>query len=454
MKNMFKKIYNFFDKKVVLPITRLVFRISEKSSQSSKKLENFLSKQTTLLFLSLILSIFLFIIVDQKIIKFTSSSAEVFRNVPVKVSYAEERFVVEGIPETVDITLIGSKADLYIAKQSYSQNVTLDLNSITKPGTYTIPVEYSHGLKSIEYSVNPSEVTVVVYLKESQNRPLSYNVINTNQLDAALDVSEVSLNVDNVTITGAGYKLDQVANVEALIDVNKIPNLVEGTQDLDDITLKAYDAAGNPLDVEISTTKKVQAKVTISSSSRKVNLNFVPVGKVPFGKAISSYKFSQNYVTVYGSNDVLDELAKTGINIEVDASKFTDDYHETIEIPKLTGVKKLEFNKVDLDVIVTEVADPVTLTIKIDALNVPDGYTASAASVDDSQVLVEIKGAENVVSVLTNADIQAYVDLSKCNLNESVCSANVKVKPNTTNARLVDLVSKKSTVNINLIKNS
>ena len=296
--------------------------------------------------------------------------------------------------------------------------------------------------------------TVVVYLKESQNRPLSYNVINTNQLDAALDVSDVSLNVDNVTISGAGYKLNQVANVEALIDVNKIPNLVEGTQNLDDITLKAYDAEGNPLDVEISTTKKVQAKVTISSSSRKVNLNFVPVGKVPFGKAISSYKFSQNYVTVYGSNEVLDELAKTGINIEVDASKFDEDYHETIEIPKLTGVKKLEFNKVDLDVTVTDVADPVTLTIKIDALNVPDGYTASAASVDDSQVLVEMKGAENIISVLTNADIQAYVDLSKCNLNEAVCTADVKVKPNTANARLVDLVSKKSTVNINLIKNS
>ena len=454
MKNMFKSIYNFFDKKVVLPITRLVFKITEKSSKSSKRLENFLSKQTTLLFLSLVLAIFLFIIVDQKIIKFTTSSAEVFKNVPVKVSYAEERFVVEGIPETVDITLIGSKADLYIAKQSYSQNVTLDLNYITKPGTYTVPIEYNHGLSSIEYNVNPSEVTVVVYLKESQNRPLSYNVINTNQLDAALDITDVSLNVDNVTITGAGYKLDQVANVEALIDVNKIPNIGEGTQDLDDITLKAYDASGNPLDVEISTTTKVQAKVTISSSSRKVNLNFVPVGKVPFGKAISSYTFSQSSVTVYGSNEVLDELAKTGINIEVDASKFDDDYHETIEIPKLTGVKKLEFNKVDLDVTVTDVAEPITLTIKIDALNVPDGYTASAVSVDDSQVLVEIKGADNVINMLSNADIQAYVDLSKCNLDEDICAAEVNVKPNTSNARLVELVSKKATVNINLIKNS
>lgn len=451
---LFKKIYTFFDKKIVLPITRLVFKVSEKSTKSSKKLENILSKQSTLLFVSLFLAIFIFVIVDQKIIRFNTSSAEVFKNVPVKVSYAEERFVIEGIPETVDITLIGSKADLYIAKQSSSQNVNLDLNYITKPGTYSVPVEYNHGLSSIEYSVNPSEVTVVVYLKESQNRGLSYNVVNTNLLDSALDISDVSLNVDNVTISGAAYKLDKVANVEALIDVNKIPNLVEGTQNLDDITLRAYDADGNPLDVEISTTSKVQAKVTISSSSRKVNLNFVPVGNIPFGKAISAYTFSQNYVTVYGSNEVLDELAKTGIDIKVDATKLTQDYHDTIEIPKLTGVKKLEFNKVDVDVSVTDVADPVTLTVKIDALNVPEGFTASAASVDDSQVLVELKGAENIVSVLTNADIQAYVDLGKCNLEEPVCTPEVKVKANTANARLVNLTSKKSTVNINLIRNS
>lgn len=454
MKQFLNKIYNFFDKKIVLPITKLVFKVNEKSAESGKWLENFLSKQTTLLFLSLFLAIFIFIVVDQKIINFKTSTAEVFKNIPVKVSYAEERFVVEGIPETVDITLIGSKADLYIAKQSSNQDVLVDLNHITKPGTYTVPIEYNQGLSSIEYSVNPSEITVVVYLKESQNRTLSYNLINTDMLDAALDISDISLNVDNVTISGAGYKLNQVATVEALIDVNKIPTLNEGTQDLDDITLVAYDASGKPLDVEISTTSKVTAKITISSSSKKVNLNFIPKGNVPFGKAISSYTLSQNSVTVYGTSDLLDELSKSGIDIEIDASKLTSDYHETIEIPKPTGIKKLEFNKVDVDVTVTDVADPVVLTIKIDALNVPDGYTASAVSADDSQVLVEIKGASNIVDMLTNADIQAYVDLSNCDTSKNICTPNIKVKANTANARLATLTPKKSTVNINLLKNS
>ena len=48
----------------------------------------------------------------------------------VNVEYNEERFVLEGVPEKVDITLIGSKADLYIAKQSQTKhNVKIDLKA-------------------------------------------------------------------------------------------------------------------------------------------------------------------------------------------------------------------------------------------------------------------------------------------------------------------------------------
>lgn len=452
--NIFKVIYSFFDRKVVLPLTKFVYKITVKSSKSSRKFENFLSKQTTLLFLSLFLSIVLFIVVDQKIITFKTSSAEVFKDVPLTVSYAEERFVIEGIPKTVDVTLIGSKANLYIAKQSTQQEVMLDLNHITKPGTYSVPVDYNHGLSSIDYSVNPSEITVIVYLKESVNKPLSYNIVNKDLLDASLDISEVSLNLDDVTISGAKYKLDKVASVEALIDVNKIPNLVEGTQTLEDIVLKAYDADGNIVDVEINTTTKVVATITITSSSRKVNLNFAPTGTMPFGKAISSYELSEKTVTIYGPKEVLDEIAKTGIDISIDASKLTSDYVETIDIPKPTGVKKLEFNKVVVSVSVTEEADPIVLSLKIDALNTPAGYTASAASVDDSQVLVEVKGASNILESLTAADIQAYVDLSQCSLENDTCTPKIKVKANTANARLASFVPKKSTVNINLNRNS
>ena len=139
--------------------------------------------------------------------------------------------------------------------------------------------------------------------------------------------------MDSVVVSGADFQLEKVASVEAIIDVDKLTSTEPGVQTLEDITLVAYDKDGNIVDVEINKTEKVTAKVEITSSSRIIKLNFVPTNDVPFGKAISSYKFSQDTVVVYGPEEVLDALEETGIDIKVDVSKLTDNYKNTVEIP-------------------------------------------------------------------------------------------------------------------------
>ena len=41
--------------------------------------------------------------------------------------YNEEAYVIEGLPETVDITLIGRSSDIYLAKQYPTNEVSVDL---------------------------------------------------------------------------------------------------------------------------------------------------------------------------------------------------------------------------------------------------------------------------------------------------------------------------------------
>ena len=43
------------------------------------------------------------------------SSAEVLKDVPVIAEYNQESYVIEGLPDKVDVTLIGGKSDLYFA---------------------------------------------------------------------------------------------------------------------------------------------------------------------------------------------------------------------------------------------------------------------------------------------------------------------------------------------------
>ena len=127
MSNFFKGIWKFIDKKLILPFTKLITFVTNKVNKPGKTFETWLSKTNTLLFVSLIFAIAMFIIVDQKILFYSESSAEVLKSQTVTALYNEEAYVVEGLPETVDITLIGSKADLYIAKQSTSHEVVVDL---------------------------------------------------------------------------------------------------------------------------------------------------------------------------------------------------------------------------------------------------------------------------------------------------------------------------------------
>ena len=308
-------------------------------------------------------------------------------------------------------------------------------------------------MPSIEYSVNPAEVTVVVYLKDNSIRTLSHKIVNADHLENEAEISNVELNLDSVVIRGADFQLEKVASVEAIIDVDKLTSTSPGKQTLEDIALVAYDKDGKIVDVEINTQEKVTAKIEITSTSRIIKLNFVPGKEVPFGKAISGYKLSQDTVVVYGPTEVLDALEETGIDIVVDVSKLTSNYSTTVEIPKPAGVKKMSVNKVNVDISVTNSAEPVTMTLKIDALNVPEGFTAGAYSADDAEVLVSVMGAENIINNLNETEVQAYVDLSGYT-KSGTYDVQIKIKPNTINARLASFVAKKSTVKIVLTKTS
>lgn len=406
--NFFKLLFNFFDRYIIMPITRLVFKITKRMNVPNKKFESWLSKPTTLLFLSLFIAVAIFVVVDQKIIGFSSQNAQVFKNQPVNVIYNEEQYVVEGLPETVDVTLIGSKAELYIAEQSSNNGVTVDLTGLT-PGTHKVNIEYEQGNHNIEYSVNPSVATVIIYDKVSDTRELSYDIINNNKLDKTLVVNGVKLSVDEVTIRGAEYKIEQVASVKALIDLNNLTKKEAGTQTLNDITLKAYDNEGNVVDVEF-VPSKIDAEIDLASPSKTIPLNFVPGGNLATGKAIGGYKFSQSEVTIYGDLDTLASI--NSLDVKVDVSNLSDNTSFKTEIKKPSGVKSVSVNYVTVDLQVTDSSsEPVKFSIPLDAINVGEGLTPQPIDNENGFITVEVQGASSVISSIDESDITVYVDL-------------------------------------------
>lgn len=428
MKKFLNKIYSafstFLDKVIVTPISKVVFKIIKKSEYPGKQFENWLSKSNTLLFVSLLIAIVAFILIDQRIIKFSESSAEVFPKQEISVLYDEDNYVVEGIPDTVDITLIGTKTDLYIAKQSSSNDVTIDLWGL-KPGTHKVDIKYNQILGSIKYSVNPSVATVVIYEKVSSTKTLSVDLLNQDMLDETYIIDKVSSTIDSVVVKGASYKIEKVATVKALVDANALPKFELGQPFTVSSTLKAYDELGNVVDVEISPAK-VDVQILISSPSKQIPFQVIPQGKVIYTMGISNFTINGNSgmnVTIYGSEEVLSKIEYIPIEINVDG--LTESTEFKVELKKPTGVKSMSLGTATIKVTLSnDISHNTIENVNITATNLGSGYGVTPIDIDS--VNVKIKGVTDIIKDINADDITAYVDLNS--LGAGTHDVEIKVR--------------------------
>lgn len=443
IKNFLKSIWAFIDKKIIIPTTRLVLVGTKKFDKSGKKIENWLSKTNTLLFISLIFAVTLFIVIDQKIITFSESSAEVLKNQEVKVIYNEEAYVVEGIPSNVDITLIGRRGELMFAKQSSNHDVSIDLTGL-KPGTHKVNVTYKQAMQSIDYKVNPSIATVVIYPKISETKTLTLDLLNQDSLSSKLVIDDIIVNTDKVVVKGAEYKLKEVATVKALIDIRNLVKQEEGVTTLKDIPLKAYNNQGEIIDVEI-VPDKISADIKITSPSKELPIKVIPVGTIGFGKAISSIDINETKVTVYGSEDVLSTL--NYIPLEIDVNELKENRQYKMEIPKLVGVKSMSVNNATINVSVGNSVDKEIGNVQIEYRNLNEIYTVQGLSKKDVSVVVGLKGVKSVLDQIESSDVIAYLDLKGYGEGEH----EVDVKVEGTDVK-VQYIPKTKKVRIKIIK--
>ena len=443
IKNFFRYIWDFIDKKILIPITKVILSTSSQFDKSGRTFENWLSRTNTLLFVSLFLAIIIFIVVDQKIIVFSESSAEVLKNQPVTAIYNEEAYLIEGLPEIVDITLIGNKADLYFAKQSPSRGVIIDLSDL-KPGTHKVNIKYDQVLPSIDYKVNPSVATVIIYPKISKTKTLTVDLLNQDSLSPKLVIKNVNITNDKVIIKGAEHQLQEVATVKALIDIKNLVKQDVGVTTLKDIPLKAYNEQGNVVDVEI-VPNKINAEIAIASPQKELPIKVVPKGELAFGWAISAIDVSETKVLVYGDEEALANLKY--IPVEVDVTGLKENRQYKMELFKPVGVKSMNINNITVNISLDKSTVREIDDINIEYRNLNEIYTVQGVSEKDTRVSIVLKGVEGVLNQIKPEDVIAYLDLK--GYGEGEHEVDVYVSGNDVK---VQYVAKTKKVKIRIIK--
>ncbi len=419
---IFRHVGLFFDKWLITPITKLILKLMELGKESAKSLNRLSNKKSTLLVFSLILAFGMFILIDRESSVMIDQYAEILYDQPVTAVYNEELYVVEGLPKAVDITLIGQRRHIFLAKQSPSKGVSVDLTGL-KPGNHKVTLKYTQRLKSLDYKLDPSTVTVTIYEKVSETKNLTYDILHQDNLDSKLYISDVELDRTDVIIKGAQYKLDQVASVKALLDVNEIANAKAGEITVKDIPLVAYDNNGKVLnDVEI-VPKTVTANVKITSPSKEVPVRVVPKGNLAFGKSIKSMESSLSTITVYGEQSAIDKIEQFEVEIDVDGLDKNKDYNVTLSKPK--GITELSSKSMTVKVVVDDSSKKEFEDISVSTRNIGEGLVANAASAADAKITAVVTGSDEALKDLKSSDITAYVDLK--NLGEGTHEVEVKV---------------------------
>lgn len=430
IKKFFLGIFNFIDRVIVTPVTKFGLFLGEKTDKNAGKFEKWLNKKNTLVFISLFMALLLFFYVDNQASTVIDSAAEVLHNQTVEATYNKEAYVVEGIPETADVTLIGRTVDLYLAKQLSTGKVSVDLSNL-KEGTHKVDLSYESSINSVTYKLDPSSITVNVYPKVSQTKTVTIDVINKDKLDSKLSVQSVTLDKEEVIIKGtddekSSHNINKVATVKALVDVGSIVDPKAGVNTVDKVKLVAYDKYGNVVDVEI-VPETVTATVNIESYSGTAKLKVIPknIDKISFGKAISSITTSVNEISIYGDQETVNKYSESYIPIEVDVAGLAGNKTYTVVVPKPEGIREVSEKTITVKISIGKEESKEVDDIKIDAINLGPNLKAGAIGENSSKTTVVVKGTKEVLDAIDSTTIKATVDLS--GLGEGEHTVNVKV---------------------------
>lgn len=462
---LIKGIYKFFDKKIIVPITKLFVNIGGALKKVYQPLETLAKTKSSTIIIALIIALAIFIFVDGRSTTLLETNAKVLYNQPVSATYNDEEYVVEGLPETVDITMIGTKANLYLAKQLANQVITVDLSDL-KVGTHQVELKYKQPISNVEYKLDPSSVRVTIKNKQSITKELTEEIVNLDKLDTKYSVNDIQLinsvvnkkkskkneteevieenEINSVVVKGSEEKIKEVSIVKALINISDLSNdLKTGPNKIQNVPLVAYDKNGEILDVEL-VPSKVDAKINLESNSKEVPIEVVPKGldNIVFGKAIASIETNINKVSIYGSNDVLDAINKLTVDIDVTDLKDNKTYTKTIKVPK--GVREISNKTVTINVKLGDESSTELSGVKLSYKNLNPDYVVQVTQDSTTEIPVILKGVESVIKEISATDIDAYVDLKGLDAGEHTVDVlvtgndnKVIYKPKVTSVKII-----------------
>ncbi|MGG5180431.1 CdaR family protein [Bacillus sp. MM09(2025)] len=338
-------------------------------------------------------------------------------DIPVKAYYDDEKYVVTGVPQTVNVTIKGSTSAVKTARQTKNFEIYADMQNLST-GTHKVELKARDVSKGLTLSINPSVTTVTIQEKTTAEFPVETEFYNQNKIKDGYSPEQPIVNPKKVTVTGSKDVIDKISVIKAFVNLEDVDQQIEK-----EAKLTVYDSSGNELPVELSPSV-VNITVPISSPSKKVPFKIERTGSLPDGISISSIETSPSEVTVYGSQRVLDSLDFID-GVELDLSKIKDDTEIDADIPLPDGVKKVSPETVKIKVKVATAQEKKIDNVPISVVGLSKDLTSDFVSPSSGRLTLTAKGSKSAIDKLKASDVEAYINVG--DLNEGTHEVTVQV---------------------------
>ena len=323
------------------------------------------------------------------------------RNQPIVVDYNSDKWEITVSDEICDVVLTGDTSSLSMQTSSSNYSIVADLSNLSS-GTHTVKLQAKDFISGVSATVSPSDITVTIKEKVTQNYAIGYDFINTAKMESIYALGTPVFESTRVAIRASKDTLSTVAFVKALIDVSG--QTAEFEQDAQ---LVAYDQNGNPVKCDIK-PETVKVTVPVTSPKKEVPIVVEPAGEVPNDMAIESITLDHSLVTVYAPESTLNKISE--ITVSFDAATLTSDARLIKGITMPSNVNALSVSSIVMDVKLAEKVSKVIENVPINYRNYSSDYKITTE--DTVYTSVTVYGTQTNIDKITAADLDVYIDFA------------------------------------------
>ncbi|MDF9867675.1 YbbR domain-containing protein [Bacilli bacterium PM5-3] len=233
------------------------------------KMDFILTNSTTSKLVSLLLAVLLYISInysgDVNVFGQSNVGKDMY-GVSVKAIYDDEKFQIENLPETVDLSLVGSVEAIRKTEVLNKEEVIADLTNYKAGINQKIHLLYSGVADGVSVKFSQPSYEVNIYDKKREVFAITPELIKV-PTDNKYNY-DVKLSVNSIEIKAAQHTLDKIASVKAMVDVSSQKKNFK-----QEATLVVIDQEGNKIEGITLSFDKVNVSVKVTKKIKKDGFN-------------------------------------------------------------------------------------------------------------------------------------------------------------------------------------